>query len=46
MRRNVHAYIIGGHGDSELAVWSAANIGGARLLEGDRTDLAQPTKKA
>ena len=26
--RNIHAYIIGEHGDSELAVWSAANIGG------------------
>ncbi|TRV45855.1 MAG: L-lactate dehydrogenase [Microcystis panniformis Mp_MB_F_20051200_S9] len=38
--RNVHAYIIGEHGDSELAVWSAANIGGARLLEGDWQDLS------
>jgi len=26
--RNVHAYIIGEHGDSELAVWSHANIAG------------------
>lgn len=26
--RNVHAYIIGEHGDSELPVWSHANIGG------------------
>jgi L-lactate dehydrogenase len=38
--RNVHAYIIGEHGDSELAVWSSANIGGARLLEGDWQDLS------
>jgi L-lactate dehydrogenase len=38
--RNVHAYIIGEHGDSELAVWSAANIGGARLLEEDWDDLS------
>lgn len=26
--RNIHAYIIGEHGDSELPVWSNANIGG------------------
>lgn len=26
--RNVHAYIIGEHGDSEVAVWSQANIAG------------------
>lgn len=26
--RNVHAYVIGEHGDSEVAVWSQANIGG------------------
>lgn len=26
--RNVHAFIIGEHGDSELAVWSSANISG------------------
>ena len=26
--RSVHAYIIGEHGDSELAVWSSASIGG------------------
>lgn len=31
--RNVHAYIIGEHGDSELPVWSHANIGGLRLPE-------------
>lgn len=29
--RNVHAYIIGEHGDTELAVWSHANIGGMNL---------------
>ena len=28
---SVHAYIIGEHGDSELAVWSHANIGGISL---------------
>ena len=26
--RNIHAYIIGEHGDSEVAVWSQANIAG------------------
>lgn len=31
--RNVHAYIIGEHGDTELAVWSNANIGGMPLTE-------------
>jgi L-lactate dehydrogenase len=31
--RSVHAYIIGEHGDSEIPVWSMANIGGVRLQE-------------
>ncbi len=31
--RDVHAYIIGEHGDSEVAVWSLANISGVRLEE-------------
>ncbi len=29
--RNVHSFIIGEHGDSELAVWSSANISGIDL---------------
>ena len=29
--RNVHAVIIGEHGDSELAVWSGANVSGIPL---------------
>ena len=29
--RNVHSFIIGEHGDSELAVWSSANISGVDL---------------
>lgn len=29
--RSVHAYIIGEHGDSELAVWSGATVGGVPL---------------
>lgn len=31
--RNVHAYMIGEHGDSELPVWSLANIGGMKFEE-------------
>jgi len=30
---NVHAYIAGEHGDSEVALWSSATIGGLPLLE-------------
>lgn len=29
--RSVHAYIAGEHGDTELPVWSLANIGGVKL---------------
>ncbi len=29
--RNVHAYILGEHGDSEFAVWSSAMIGGTYI---------------
>jgi L-lactate dehydrogenase len=31
--RSVHAYIIGEHGDSEVPVWSLANIAGMHLTE-------------
>ncbi|MEM9265517.1 MAG: L-lactate dehydrogenase [Cyanobacteria bacterium P01_F01_bin.13] len=31
--RSVHAYVIGEHGDSEVALWSTANVGGRRLVE-------------
>jgi L-lactate dehydrogenase len=31
--RSLHAYIIGEHGDSEVPVWSLANIGGVRLTD-------------
>jgi L-lactate dehydrogenase len=31
--RSVHGYIVGEHGDSEIPLWSLANIGGARLQE-------------
>ncbi|MBD2315034.1 L-lactate dehydrogenase [Desertifilum sp. FACHB-1129] len=32
--RSVHAYIIGEHGDSEVAVWSKVNISGMYLCDG------------
>lgn len=35
--RSVHAYIIGEHGDSEVPVWSLANIAGMRLEDFCRT---------
>lgn len=39
--RSVHAYIIGEHGDSEVPVWSMANVAGMRLLvEGDWENLS------
>jgi L-lactate dehydrogenase len=31
--RNVHAYILGEHGDSEVAAWSMTHIAGVSLLE-------------
>ncbi|MFC2091458.1 L-lactate dehydrogenase [Elusimicrobiota bacterium] len=31
--RNIHAYIIGEHGDSELPIWSNANIAGMLISE-------------
>ena len=34
--RNVHAYILGEHGDSQIPIWSSATIGGVPLLEWER----------
>jgi L-lactate dehydrogenase len=31
--RNIHAYIIGEHGDTEVPVWSLANVAGIRLAD-------------
>ncbi len=36
--RSIHAYIIGEHGESEVATWCAARIGGAPLVEFCRPD--------
>ena len=41
--RSVHAYILGEHGDSEVPIWSNANIGGQPIL--DRTVLGKPFER-
>ena len=38
--RSVHALILGEHGDSEIAVWSGANIGGTQIRH--NTILGKP----
>lgn len=35
--RNVHAYIMGEHGDTELPIWSRASIGGQSIAEFTKT---------
>jgi L-lactate dehydrogenase len=30
---NIHAYVIGEHGDSEVAAWTSANIGGVPIFD-------------
>jgi len=35
--RNIHAYILGEHGDSEIAAWSMSHIAGVQLNEYCRT---------
>ena len=37
--RSVHAYIIGEHGDSEVPVWSTANVAGRKLITQDWEQL-------
>lgn len=55
--RNVHAYVVGEHGDSEVPVWSLANVAGMRLddycrregcdiAEAVRTDIAHQVRDA
>lgn len=46
--RSVHAHIIGEHGDSELPLWSGANIAGTEIVltEADKTDLFTQTRDA
>ena len=40
--RNVHAYIAGEHGDSEIPLWTSATIGGVPLLEWKELPGYQP----
>lgn len=44
--RHIHAHVIGEHGDSEVAVWSHANVAGAPIeLSADRRrQLAEATR--
>jgi L-lactate dehydrogenase len=46
--RSVHAHIIGEHGDSELPVWSLANIAGTeiQMSEQDREEIFTATRDA
>lgn len=55
--RNVHGYIIGEHGDSEMAIWSRVNIAGIpvaeycpicerRREEGARSDIVEQVRQA
>ncbi|MDQ3817414.1 MAG: L-lactate dehydrogenase [Acidobacteriota bacterium] len=36
--RSIHAYVIGEHGDSEIAAWSAARVAGVPLMDYCSTD--------
>lgn len=42
--RSVHAYILGEHGDSEVPIWSNADVGGLSIY--DRTVLGKPFDRA
>lgn len=46
--RSVHAHIIGEHGDSELPLWSLANVAGTDLVlsEEDKEEIFSNTKNA
>ncbi len=43
---NVHAYIAGEHGDSEIALWSSANVGNVPLQDWDVPGLPKIDAKA
>jgi L-lactate dehydrogenase len=46
--RSVHAHIIGEHGDSELPVWSHANLAGSEIMlsEKDKEEVFRNTRDA
>ncbi len=43
--RSVHAYIVGEHGDSELPIWSMANVGGVKIVPNGWENLAAAEQK-
>lgn len=43
--RNIHAYVVGEHGDSEVALWSLTNIAGIGLDEFCRFNAIRPPDK-
>jgi L-lactate dehydrogenase len=43
--RSVHAYIVGEHGDSEVPVWSTANVAGVKLIPHGWEELSNKDKK-
>ena len=43
--RSVHAYIIGEHGDSEVPVWSTANVAGVKLVANGWENLGAAEQK-
>ncbi|MGK7948782.1 MAG: L-lactate dehydrogenase [Xenococcaceae cyanobacterium] len=43
--RSVHAYIVGEHGDSELPIWSTANVAGAKLVPNSWDNLSAAEQK-
>ena len=43
--RSVHAYIVGEHGDSELPLWSMANVGGVKIVPNGWENLAAAEQK-
>ncbi|MFC4301874.1 L-lactate dehydrogenase [Cohnella boryungensis] len=46
--RSVHGHIVGEHGDSELPLWSLANVAGAKLSldEADKLEIFENTRDA
>ena len=43
--RSVHAYIVGEHGDSEVPVWSTANVAGVKLAPNNWEHLTTTEQK-
>ncbi|TVY04376.1 L-lactate dehydrogenase [Cohnella terricola] len=46
--RSVHGHIVGEHGDSELPLWSLANVAGAKLQlsDSDKNEIFENTRDA